>query len=408
MTPQSRVSGADLTRLLPPSYRELFPITREWTYLQNASIGPLSTRVLEAARQSLDSQASTGTESYPSWLEMAASVRGRAAALLNAPVETVSFVRNTAEGLARVALGLPWASGDNIVTSSLEYPTNVMPWRVLERDGVETRVVPARGGRVAIEDLAAAADSRTRMVAISSIQFSTGFRIDLDRLGEWCRGRGILLSVDAIHTVGVFPLDVRATPVDFVSAGGHKWMLSPVGTGVFYVRPELLDRLRVIEVGAAGGAAYHVQEELLRYDFIPHPSAKRFEGGVPAFSLLAGMGAAVDLALEIGVERIARHVLALTDRAAEALAAAGCEILSPRDSDGEKSGIVVFVHPAVPSESLKETLTRERISVSLRTVGGRAVLRAAPHLYNAAADIDRLVEAVSRAAAPAAGPRAAR
>jgi cysteine desulfurase / selenocysteine lyase len=387
-----------LEQLVPATYRELFPITREWTYLQNASIGPLSTRVLDAVQRCLAQQASAGTESYASWLETAESVRRRAAALIGAPAECVSFVRNTAEGLSRIAFGLPWSAGDNIITASIEYPTNVMPWRALERLGVETRILPSRDGRVDIDDIVRAADARTRMVAISSIQFSSGYRIDLARLGGFCRERGVLLSVDAIHTLGVFPLDVRTTPVDFVSAGGHKWLLSPAGTGLFYARPELVDGLRVIEVGAAGDARYHVQDELLLHDFVPDPSAKRFEGGVPPFALLAGMGAAIDLALEIGIERIARHVLGLADRAAEGLAACGCEILSPRAAEEEKSAIVVFVHPRVSSESLKRTLTARRISVSLRTVGGRAVLRAAPHFYNDASDIARLVEAVAGAA----------
>jgi cysteine desulfurase / selenocysteine lyase len=398
MTPP-RVSDAALVEQFVPShYRAIFPVTREWTYLQNASIGPLSTRVLDAVQRCLTEQAAAGTEAYTSWLETAESVRRRAAVLMNAPVECVSFVQNTAEGLSRIALGLPWEAGDNIITASIEYPTNVMPWRALERVGVETRIVPARNGRVEIDDVVRAADARTRLVAISSIQFASGFRIDLTRLGTFCRERGVLLSVDAIHTLGAFPLDVRAVPVDFVSAGGHKWLLSPVGTGVFYARRELLDRLRVIEVGAAGDARYHVQDELLLHDFVPQSSAKRFEGGVPPFALLAGMGAAIDLALEIGVDRIGRHVLALAERAAAGLAGAGCAILSPRASEDEKSGIVVFVHPAVPSETLKQTLTEERISVSLRTIGGHAVLRAAPHFYNHESDIERLVEAVARAA----------
>ncbi|HLW49087.1 MAG TPA: aminotransferase class V-fold PLP-dependent enzyme [bacterium] len=398
MTPPRPSAPDVLEHLVPPAYRQLFPITREWTYLQNASIGPLSTRVLDAVQRCLTEQAAAGTESYSSWLETAESVRRQAAALIKAPAECVSFVRNTAEGLSRIALGLPWKAGDNIITATIEYPTNVMPWRALDRVGVETRILPAPDGRVEIDDIVRAADAHTRMVAISSIQFSSGFRIDLARLGTFCRERGILLSVDAIHTLGVFPLDVGATPVDFVSAGGHKWLLSPVGTGIFYTRPELLDLLRVIEVGAAGDARYHVQDELLLHDFVPHPSAKRFEGGVPPFALLAGMGAAIALALEIGVDRIARHVLALADRAAAGLAACGCRILSPRADEAEKSAIVVFVHPRASSETLKRALTAERISVSLRTVGGRAVLRAAPHFYNDASDIARLVETVAQTA----------
>jgi cysteine desulfurase / selenocysteine lyase len=383
---------------VPTSYRDLFPVTRSWTYLQNASIGPLSTRVMEAVQQHLLAHASAGTEDYPSWLEMTESIRARAGALINAPARTISFVRNTAEGLSRIAVGLRWIAGDNIITGALEYPTNVMPWTALSDQGVETRIVPMHGGRVRVEDIAEAADRRTRLVAISSVQFSNGYRLDLDALGSFCRERGILLSVDAIHQLGVLPFDAQASPVDFLSAGAHKWLLSPCGTGIFYVREELLDALRVIEVGAAGSVGYDVQKELLRHTFTPLPSARRFEGGVPVFSLLAGLGAAVDLCLEVGIDRITRHVLALSDFAADRLAALGFQVLSPRASEAEKSGIVAFVHPQISSTLLKESLTRERISISLRTVQGRSILRVSPHFYNNVADIERLIDALSRPA----------
>jgi selenocysteine lyase/cysteine desulfurase len=383
---------------VPSSYRNLFPVTRSWTYLQNASIGPLSTRTMEAVQRHLLAHAAAGTENYASWLEMAESIRARAGALINAPARTISFVRNTAEGLSRVALGLRWTPGDNIITGDLEYPTNVMPWTALVDRGVETRIVPARGGRIRVDDIAEAVDRRTRLVAISSIQFSNGYRLDLDALGSFCRERAILLSVDAIHQLGVLPFDAQASPVDFLSAGAHKWLLSPCGTGIFYVREELLDTLRVIEVGAAGSVGYDVQQELLRSTFTPLPSARRFEGGVPVFSLLAGLGAAIDMCLEVGIDRITRHVLALSDLAADRLTSLGFEVLSPRTVEAEKSGIVAFVHPEIPSAQLKDSLTRDKISVSLRTVQGRSILRASPHFYNNVADVERLIDALSRLA----------
>jgi len=383
--------------LVSAAYRDLFPVTHEWTYLQNASIGPLSTRVIQAIAGQLESHASSGTEAYAGWLEAAESVRARAARLMNAPAGCVSFVRNTAEGLSRIALGLRWSRGDNVLTAGIEYPTNVMPWTALVDQGVDTRIIPARDGRVVVDDLMNAADRQTRLVAVSSVQFSNGYRVDLARLGALCRERGILLSVDAIQHLGVVPFDVQTDPVDFLAAGAHKWLLSPCGTGLFYVRPELLDGLRVIEVGAAGTSRYHVQQELLRYAFTPHPSARRFEGGLPAFALLAGLGASIDLFLEIGVGRIMQHVIALTDLAVVRLGSLGFQMLSPRAVESEKSGIVAFVHPEIPSEILKDHLTRARVSISLRTVNGRSILRVSPHFYNTEADIDRLAEALSSA-----------
>lgn len=374
------------------TYRSLFPITQEWTYLQNASIGPLSKPVLEAIDGSLRSQSQYGTERYPDWLDTVESVRRSAAELLGAHTDEVSFVRNTAEGLSRIAFGLDWRSGDNIVTNSMEYPTNVLPWLALQAQGVETRIVPDRNGRLGVDDFREAVDDRTRLIAVSSVQFSNGYNIDLEALGQFCRENGILLSVDAIQHLGVLPLDVKKTPVDFVSAGAHKWLLSPCGTGVFYVRRELLDQLRVVEVGYAGMDDYSLHDDFLDYNLAWRSTAQRFEGGLANFSGLAGMGASIELFLEIGIDRIREHVLSLTELAVGRLRSLGYHIISPRDTDGEKSGIVSFYHSRYSSADIKQFLARHKISISVRVVRALPVLRISPHYYNTHDEIEHLVD----------------
>lgn len=377
--------------------RELFPITREWVYLQHASIGPLATPVLNATMNALKSQATQGTESYPAWLEEVEIVRGKVAKLINAKPEEVSFVRNTAEGLGRIALGLRWSPGDNIVTNELEYPTNVLPWLALRDLGVETRIARAdESGRVTLDSLAQQVDKNTRLLAISSVQFSNGYLMDLKSISDYCKKRQILLAIDAIQHIGVLPFDVKALGVDFVSAGAHKWLLAPCGSGIFYCRSDLLEQLRVVEVGFAGTSDYSLTDEFLDYSLSFRPSARRFEGGLVAFSVVAGLGAAVDLLLDAGIERIHAHVLGLTDRFAEGIARLGMHLISPRNGVGEKSGIISFFHPTVPSSEIKQRLADRRISVSTRVARGISFVRVSPHFYNTEEEVEQFVEGLSQ------------
>lgn len=368
--------------------RSLFPITESWIYFQNASIGPSPTPVVEAAESALRSQASQGTEAYPDWLQKNEQVRGQVAQLLNADSDEVSFVRNTAEGLARVALGLDWRQGDNVVTYAHEYPTNVLPWLALADRGVEVRQVPVTDGRISVDDIAALVDSRTRLVALSSVQFANGFRLDLEAIGSYCRERKILFSIDAIQHLGVLPFDVKAVPVDFVCAGAHKWLLSPTGSGVFYARKELHDSLRVVEVGYAGTKDYNLNDELLDYRLEYRPSAQRWEGGLASFSTLAGFGAAAELFNTLSLEAIEEHVIALTDQAAEGIQELGFKVMSPRENPEEKSAILSFVHPTVPAAEIKQFLAKRNISISMRTVHGTPVARISPHLYNTRDEVE--------------------
>mgnify|MGYP000983259622 CR=1 FL=1 len=374
---------------------EMFPVTRNLVYLQNASIGPLPRPVLEAATDMLISQSRFGTEHYVSWLARNEEVRSSVARLLNADKDEVSFIRNTAEGLARIAFGMKWKSGDNIVSFAHEYPTNVLPWLALQEQGVETRLVPVTDGRIDVDTIAPLVDSRTRLIALSSIQFATGFRLDLEEIGQFCRERGVLLSIDAIQHLGVVPFDVKETPVDFISAGAHKWLLSPSGSGVFYIRRELLNQLDVVEVGFAGTAAYNLNDELLGYSLKYRDSAQRFEGGLTAFSALSGFGAAADMFNSIGIDNIYRHVLALTDLADNGLRELGFEVVSPRVTTDEKSGIFTFYHTKHDSAQIKQFLLERGISLSVRTVLERPMMRISPHVYNTREDIEQLLAALA-------------
>jgi len=218
--------------------RSQFPILGQVTYLDHSATGPLSLRVREAAAEALAMQVD-GSLGTPLLQARVGALKQKIAALIGASPREIALVRNTAEGLSIVAGGLPWREGDRVVTDNIEFPANIYPWlNLAARYGVQTSMVPARGGRVLVDDLISACDARTRLIAVSFVQFSNGFRVDLARLGAHCRDRGVYLCVDAIQGLGSLPLNVSESRIEFLACGGHKWLLAPIGIGFLYVRQE--------------------------------------------------------------------------------------------------------------------------------------------------------------------------
>jgi len=313
-------------------------------------------------------------------------VRGRAATLLGARAEEIAFVKNTTEGLGIVAQGLDWRPGDRVLTCDLEYPSNVYPWWALRERGVETVMLPGRDGRLPLETVEAAlADPAVRLLAISSVEFGSGARNDLAALGALCRERGVLLCVDAIQSLGVLPLDVAALGIDFLSADGHKWLCSVEGCGVFYCRAALQDRLAPRIVGWRSVADNH---DFDTYQTALQPSAVRYEEGTPNTGGIFALGAAIDLTLELGVERIAERVLELTEGLVEGLGARGATVVSPRGP--EASGIVSFRWRDEPPKRTVACLRAKRMMLAAR----RGCVRASPHFYNDEAELEALLEAL--------------
>jgi cysteine desulfurase/selenocysteine lyase len=213
--------------------RELFPITKELVYLNTAVISPLSWPVKEAIEECLQDQLRYGGRKYKGeWAERQKDVRRKVARLIGASSDEIAILRNTTDGISAVASGLGWEEGDNVVTNDIEHTANIYPWMNLEgRFGVQVRLVRAREGRVITEDLLAAADDRTKVITVSFVEFSNGFRNDLEAIGNFCREKGIYFVVDAIQGMGALELDVKRFKVDFLSAGAFKWLLGPVGIG---------------------------------------------------------------------------------------------------------------------------------------------------------------------------------
>jgi selenocysteine lyase/cysteine desulfurase len=370
------------------SLREQFPVTRRWAFFDHAAVAPLSGPAQRAIVEWAADMADNGDVHESSWFRRVNEVRALAGRLLGADPLDVAFVKNTSEGIGIVAEGFPWRPGDNVVTAAEEYPANLYPWMNLASRGVELRTVPSRGSRLLIDDIRATIDGRTRVLSLSWVEYASGFRNDLDALGELCRQRGILFFVDAIQGLGVLPLDVRKTPIDGLAADGHKWLLAPEGAAVFYLRREWVERLHAVGVGwnSVVGA-----RDFSKIDFILKPHAGRWESGTLNVGGIHALGASLELLLSLGIDAVAGQILALTDVLCERAQAAGLDVFSSREP-GERSGIVSLVPPpGKDPHALKKRCLNEGIVINLRA--GR--LRVSPHCYNTPDEIDRLLRALT-------------
>ena len=373
----SRQPGSD-------ALRGLFPVTERYTYLNHASAAPLNRRTADAVRKWITDWETKGTQATFSE-DVLSDYRVRTARLIGARPDEIAFTRNTSDGLLLVACGLPWQPGDVLVTAETEFPANVYPWKPLLDEGVEIRRVPAREGRIHVDDVAAVMDERTRLLALSFVAFHTGFRNRLADLGQLCRERGVRFCVDAIQGAGVLPIDVDDMGIDFLAAGGAKWLLGPIGAGVFYCQRDLI---RELDPKTYGWLSTVEPDDHFDYDQAWSETASRFEAGTLAWPSLVGLMESVALLREVGVPHIEDHVLSLTDGLIASLVDRGYELITPIGTHSERSGIVTFRHPERPSAELHERLANESIVVSQR---GDA-LRVSPHLYNAWDDIERLLD----------------
>ena len=364
-------------------------------FLNHAGVAPLSPPAAAAMRRFADEaerEAYTGGQ----WYRRIEETRRLAARIVGAesPGE-IAFVPNTSTGLSMIANGLDWHEGDEVIITNVEYPANRYPWIDLQaRRGVRVvEVAQTPEGRIDWEDVTNAITQRTRLIALSHVQYGSGYQVDLDKIGFMlrCDHQDVLLCVDAIQSVGVMPVDVRSLGVDFLAADGHKWMLGPEGAGVLYVRRELCERLHPSVVGWLNMVDAHDYGNY-RYEF--KRDAGRFEPGSYNVPGLHALGASLEMLLGVGMKEVWRRVLVLTDRLIAGLERMGWRVFSPHERDEERSGIVVFDPPEDWPESPPQIVTRlQRAGIVIVVRGGR--LRASPHFYNTPEQIDRLLEALS-------------
>ncbi len=362
------------------SIRKEFPVIQHRLFMDHARVAPLPRPVQVAISAFAEEACEQGTAHYAEWMKELEVVRARFAKLINAGTDEVAFVKNTSEGLNIVANGLDWRAGDNVVIPDIEFPANVYPWMNLERRGVEVRFVKAVRGRVPFEQITAQVNGRTRLISISAVEFNSGFRNDLKRIGEFCKEKDIYFCVDAIQSLGVIPMDVKANHIDFLAADGHKWMLSVEGLGGFYISKDALDD---IHPAVVGWDSVIDSNDYGNYNFTLKPDATRFEEGSANIVGIYAFGAALALLEEEGIDNIERRVLHLGDHIIGHLQLRRLKILSSTEP-GERSGIVCFAGD-MDYKKLAEYFRKQHIIVSVRD----SFVRLSPHFYNTEEDIDR-------------------
>ena len=373
---------------MTPELRALFPITERALYLNHAAVSPPPSTTIRAVESQLKDVHENGSTNFRNWLAVKEEARALLASLLAARPDQVAFMRNTSDALSTVANGLNWQSRDNIVTFSREFPSNIYPWlRVRDAFGVEVRMCEERDGRIDFTELSSLIDHNTRVVAISHVQYASGFRMDLERLGRLARQHDALFVVDVIQALGVVPTNVEAEFIDAAAGAGHKWLLTPEGVGYLYLSDRARERIQPTLVG---WISVPNPDDYLNFEQGWNRGALAWETGTGPAALIYGFKASLELLARFGVRNVANYLEELTDDLCERLKAKRYEVVSSR-APGEKSHIVCIRHrDGLSAMALYHQLNTRKIVTAPR--GDR--LRISPHFYNTHAEVEAFIEAL--------------
>ena len=369
-----------------------FPVINQLIHLNHAAVGPWPQQTADVIKQFADENIQQGSLHYAKWMAVESQLREAFKTLINAQsADEIALVKNTSEGLSFVAYGLDWKAGENVVGIQQEFPSNRFAWESLSTQSVEFRKLDMAGQADPEQALFDLCDANTRLISISAVQYYNGLRMDLQRVGNFCRENNILFCVDAIQQLGALPFDVQAIAADFVIADGHKWMLAPEGLGVFYVREQIMDRLSIKQYG------WHMTSKLKDYtqqDFEIESSARRFECGSPNMIGIHALNSSLQLLLDIGLSEIGDRVLQRSRYLIQALQAMNDIELITLDSSERLSGIVTFRHKRVSDSDLYRHLTEHSVLCAPRGGG----IRLSPHFYTPLQQLDEVLELIAQAA----------
>ncbi len=363
-------------------YRDQFPVTERLIYLNHAAVAPLPRPTAEAMQWLAQDALDFGSLHYDKWLDTYEQLRVAAARLIGAERGEIAIVKNTSEGIATVAMGLNWHPGDRVVAFREEFPSNYYPWLRLEEHRVSVDWLSVTDSLDVIDRACEGA----KFLAISFVQYLSGLRVDLNAIGEICHRHGCFFFVDAIQGLGAFPLDVEKAHIDALAADGHKWMLGPEGCGILYIRKSRQDSIFPVEFGWTNVAGYH---DYSSRDLTLRPDAGRYECGTLNTIGCYGLKASIEFLLEVGVERIAPTVQALTDQLAEGASKKGYQLLGDRTPENG-AGIVSVHKPGLDSREVVQILKGRGIIAAPR----QGWVRFSPHFYISPEDIERVVAAL--------------
>lgn len=372
-------------------WRDQMPIAPEWAYFDHAAVAPLSGPAADATCEFAGQASRLGDTLWPQWAARIEHVRRLVAEMLVCEASEIFMVPNTTTGINVVAEGWPWQTGESVVVPEGEFPSNLFPWQNQASRGVEVRIVPRRaGGEVRIEDLIDRVDESTRIIAVSWVGYASGYRLDLDDLVRQAHDRGVLVFLDAIQGLGMYPLDLSQTPVDFLAADGHKWLLGPEGFGVAMIRSEHIGSLRCGNVGwssVKNSFNYAAPKLELRSD------AARFESGSANMIGAAALAASLEIFQKVrqhhGELAIGNRVVELIGTLDAMLREKGAITELPKSPEN-RSGILTFEVPGVDPIEFRKRALQQKVVVSCRGGG----VRASVHAYNDADDLARLVDLV--------------
>jgi cysteine desulfurase/selenocysteine lyase len=364
-----------------------FELDESLIYLNHAAVAPWPRRTVDAVRVFAEENAATGARDYGVWLQTEQALKAQLGRLVNAAsASEIALVKNTSEALSVVAYGLTWLPGDNVVITDQEFPSNRIVWESLAKYGVETRAAALAGESPPEHAILACIDEHTRLLSVSSVQYATGLRLDLERLGAACHERGVLFCVDAIQSLGAVDFDVQSCQADFVMADGHKWMLGPEGLALFYCRAAVMDRLELQQYG------WHMVEHHGNFDspvWRLASSARRFECGSPNMLGIHALHASLSLLLGIGMPAIEQRVTENSRQLLDYFSARGDAfwVITPTEP-GRYAGIVTFQPLREPLGELYERLRNANIICALRGGG----IRFSPHFYTPRAQLERVLQ----------------
>ena len=372
----------------PDKLRAQFPILERGVFCNHAAIAPWPACAAAAVQGFAAENTRMGPVQYAQWIKRENKLREQLAQLTGAPsAQDIALLKNTTEGISTVAWGLDWAPGDNVVLPADEFSSNRLPWLAQAERGVEIREVDIRSAVHAETSLLEAVDERTRIVAVSAVQWSDGFRLDLQSLGTGCKARGVLFFVDAIQQLGALRIDVDACHISFLAADAHKWLLGPEGMAVFYSHKDARPLVQLRQLG------WHMFDQPFsfgRTDWTPANSARRFEAGSPNTLGQVALQASVELLLATGMEEVERRVLANTAALIDGLVQIpGLSVVS-RSELQRRSGIVSFKSASIAAAAVHAALSRAGIICVVRD----QAVRLSPHFYQGEEEISRILAAV--------------
>jgi len=371
------------------SLQDEFPLNEGLIYLNHAAVSPWPKRTAAAVKAFADENVHQGSQNYPEWMRVERELRSRLGRLINAGSDEIALLKNTSEGLSMVAAGMEWRAGDNIVSTDQEFPSNRIVWESLKSKGVELRLADISGAdpEGAMLELV---DKRTKLIAVSAVQYATGLRMDLQRLGSFCREHDVFFCVDAIQSLGALKFDVQSIFADAITADAHKWMLGPEGIALFYVSPAWREKLKLTQFG------WHMVERAGDFDaveWLPAKSARRFEPGSPNMLGVYALNASLSLFEEIGMDVVEREVLSRSQKLIDLVDVnEQLELVTAREKK-RHAGIVTFRVRALDSAG-HANLYRELMQQGVMCANRAGGIRFSPHFHTPPVQLEEGIERV--------------